>query len=334
MLRSRTSRLALAALFCAALTFGVVAPALAAPGDYTQWEFYWDTSSAHPDTGWFQVNGPFVGDPSGPSYRWYNESFTLRDPSASWATYDSGDNLIDSGSDAFPWIKVNAGVEATFSAPVTLSREGTYTVAFSGLNGTGERGGYSEYYGIDKTRPVAFSNLKPVYDNSATITVTATDTLSGVIYILGGLDGEPEWAKEASGQNNSVEVTAGVGSHFVTYFALDGAGNFSHRQTVAFTVNPTGYVPVLSNPSVSSAKKRKVTFGGSVTASASDGVVNLTIQRKVGRKWKSYRGYSVAVPKYAGSYSLATKFRTTGTFRVRANQGAGYSPGYRTFRVR
>lgn len=334
MLKTGKSRFALAAIVCVALMLGVVSSAFAAVGDYTTWDFNETFTTAHPGTDWFQQSGPTAANPTGPSYSWNNEPVTLTlGLPALWETYDIGDTLIGDGTDDFPHVQLNTGVETTYTAPIIMSAEGTYQVNLSGVNTKDERGGYYSSIGIDKTRPVTSTNAKPVYDGVANITITATDTLSGANYILSSLDGEADWATATVGAVNYVNVTAGVGSHSLAYYSLDHAGNFSLRQTVSFSVNPVGYVPVLSNATVKVAKK-KATFKGTVTAATSAATVKLAVDRKVGRKWKKYASYYVTVPQYAGSYSVAKKISKAGTYRVRAYQGSAASPKATTFKVK
>jgi hypothetical protein len=251
------------------------------------------------------------------------------------STEDSAGESLSDASDSSPWVGVNAAAATTYTAPLTFSSEGTYAVRYSALDGSGVRSAEAyDYYGIDKTRPTVFSNAKPVYDCAATITVNATDTLSGATYVYYKLDGKTDTAISVYNAPHSLEVTAGVGSHSLSFFGFDSAGNVSARQTVTFAVNPSGYVPVLSNPTVRSARKRRVTFSGNVTAAATAATVGLQVQRKVGRRWRAFTYLYVPVAQYADSYSFATRLAKTGTYRVRAYEGTGASPGWTTFRVR
>ena len=288
---------------------------------------------------------------NGMSIQWFNRGVTLSGLSGWYTTYeenavDPSDAATSDVASSYTTYTVNGSAPATFTGPITFSAEGTYSVVAGSTDGSGTPFSGSiwsqflgaDLLGIDMTPPTVSSNALPVYDQSATVTVSVQDTLSGPQTLLVSLDGEPVWGTAHMGpwtSTWSTDVGAGVGAHVLKFFAFDTAGNFSGVQQVAFAVNPLGYTPKLSNVSVKVAKKRKVTFTGSVTAATSAATVKLTVDTRVGRKWKNGTAiYFVTVPRYVGSYSLAKTFKKAGTYRVTAYEGSGHSAKAVTFSVK
>ncbi|TDB37639.1 MAG: hypothetical protein D9V44_06110 [Actinobacteria bacterium] len=96
---------------------------------------------------------------------------------------------------------------------------------------------------IDSTKPVSTASVSPQVGEDATVTISATDALSGVARIEWAINGTPA----GSGSTQPVAVPlSGVATYTVTYSATDGAGNREATKTVDVTiVRPdTQYVPV------------------------------------------------------------------------------------------
>ena len=88
---------------------------------------------------------------------------------------------------------------------------------------------------IDRTAPVTTATVPVpgadgVWDRT-TVTVTATDALSGVAKTYYAVDGGD--VKEAAG---TIAVT-GAGSHSVRYWSEDTAGNIEHENLLAVTLD-------------------------------------------------------------------------------------------------
>jgi hypothetical protein len=189
-------------------------------------------------------------------------------------------------------------------------------------------------FGIDSARPTSTSNVLPVYDTTATIAITASDTASGPEYIVFSFDGAPDYAYALSNPN-ALNLNFWVlisGPHTLRWFTIDNAGNHEYTHMASFVVNATGYVPVLGKPKVS-VKKKVATFTGSVTPAATSRTVVLTVQRKSG-KWKGFATYSVTVPKYAGTYALKKSISKKGTYQVKAAEGTGASVWSKGFAIK
>ena len=218
--------------------------------------------------------------------------------------------------------------------PATLSAEGFYTLVVTGTDTAAHSFTATTGVGLDFTRPTSWSDVAPVYDANATITLTATDTLSGAGAIIYSLDG----ATDCTFMTNkyvgfATTVNAGVGSHTLSWLALDCAGNLEMRHWVAFTVNPPGLVPQPSKVSVK-VSKHSVTFSGTTTALTSAQTVTLEVQVKSGSKYKGSATYSAVVPKYGSSYKLTKTISKTGSYQVRAHELAGVSASWASFKIK
>jgi hypothetical protein len=111
------------------------------------------------------------------------------------------------------------------------------------------------------------------------------------------------------------------------------AGNFESAHIVAFSVNPSGFVPQLTKPLVK-VSKHNVTFIGATTPLTTPATVKFVVQRKSGKKYKGYANYFVNLKKYAFSYEFTKKISATGSFQVKAYEGTGSSPGWVSFKVK
>ena len=82
---------------------------------------------------------------------------------------------------------------------------------------------------IDNTAPVTTSNTVASYVNTATITLSPVDPLSGVAYT--------RWRVDAgSWTTGTVASTTQVGTHTVEWFSADVVGNVESTKTASFEV--------------------------------------------------------------------------------------------------
>ncbi|MGK5739955.1 OmpL47-type beta-barrel domain-containing protein [Micromonospora sp. URMC 103] len=155
------------------------------------------------------------------------------------AATDSG-----SGVDKVEY-SLDGGPYGVYSAPVSVSQPGQHTVSYRATDKAGNTSAaQSVSFTVaqpspdDTTAPTATAavtgqqDATGAYVGSATVTVSATDTESGVDKIEYSLDGGAYAAYTAP-----VSVNA-VGQHTLTYRATDKAGNTSAVQSVSFTVVP------------------------------------------------------------------------------------------------
>jgi hypothetical protein len=170
-------------------------------------------------------------------------------------TQDADGNYVDqatvnlSATDADSGVasteyKLDSGTWTPYSAPVVVSAVGAHTVAYRATDVAGnvsaegsspftvvEGGG-----GEDTTPPTVTAAVTGTQDadgnyvESATVTVTATDTDSGVASVEYKLDGAA-WAPYSAPVLVSV-----LGAHTVLFRATDEAGNVSAEGTTSFTV--------------------------------------------------------------------------------------------------
>jgi hypothetical protein len=131
---------------------------------------------------------------------------------------------------------INAPAATLYSAPVTVSAEGTSTIAYYSVDASGNaetpKGATAR---IDKTAPSTTDDHAASYVGTATVKLTASDALSGVASTRYALDG-------TSSVGTSVTTTA-TGAHSLSYSSADIAGNREATHTVAFTVVPPDTTP-------------------------------------------------------------------------------------------
>jgi len=231
----------------------------------------------------------------------------------------------------------SAFTSITASPLHTFAAEGLYSFDATGTDDldTAFEGTQTPGFGIDKTRPTSASNLVPVYDASAKVTITAADMLSGAEFIVYTLDGASDYATPTPTGSLSADVVMTTpGMHTLGWFTVDNAGNHEHAHNVSFLVNATGYVPVLGKPRIKALKKHNAVFSGSVTAATTSRTVTLTVQRLNGKKFRSFKTYTVSAAQYAGSYSLTKNLKKAGTYRVRAAEGSGVSAWSNSVKVK
>lgn len=113
----------------------------------------------------------------------------------------------------------------------------------------------------DETKPTATDNAVSLYDDLASIVITATDTMSGVASITYSLDGALDVQVNAA---STTVTTAGIGEHSLVYLATDKAGNVSESSETTFAVRDT------IAPGVSSNAQATYPESATITLEASD----------------------------------------------------------------
>ncbi|GFJ76310.1 OmpL47-type beta-barrel domain-containing protein [Phytohabitans houttuyneae] len=138
---------------------------------------------------------------------------------------------------------LDGGAYGTYSGPVTVNAPGNHTVSYratdvAGNTSTPQSVSFTvvDEQDPDTTAPAVTAAVtgdrdeNGAYVGTATVTISATDTESGVDTVEYSLDGAAYAAYTAP-----LSVTA-PGQHTVNYRATDNAGNTSTPQAVAFTV--------------------------------------------------------------------------------------------------
>jgi hypothetical protein len=207
-------------------------------------------------------------------------------------TKDASGNYVGSATVTISASDTESGVakveysldEATFAAysgPLSVNQPGQHTVQYRAT----DKAGNTSAVGLvqftvaapppgDTTPPQVSASVSGTKDangnylNSATVTISASDTQSGVATVEYSLDAQPYAAYTAP------VVVNQPGQHTVHYRATDKAGNTSTVGTVQFTVvSPPGdTTPPQVSAAVSGTKDTSGNYVGSatVTISASD----------------------------------------------------------------
>ena len=159
---------------------------------------------------------------------------------------------------------------STYSAPFSIVAQGTHTVYFFAEDVAGNfEGLHAVGVYIDETAPHTTATLSgtlsgTAYSTPVTVTLNATDALSGVASTSYQVDG-------GSVQNYSGPFVVNTsGPHTVTFQSVDNAGNTETSENSSFTIKAATTTAVASslNPSVHG---QSVTFTITVTGTTSDG---------------------------------------------------------------
>ena len=145
--------------------------------------------------------------------------------------------------------KVDGGAFATYSAPVAITTAGTHTVEYRSTDKAGNvEATKSLTVKVDKAAPETTGTIAatPPGNRPATLTLTATDPVSGVAkseYQVNpaspfGAFGAPSLASAGWVDYNPADkpVFTAPGVYSIEYRSLDNAGNVEAIKTVAFTI--------------------------------------------------------------------------------------------------
>jgi hypothetical protein len=153
------------------------------------------------------------------------------------AAEDSG-----SGVDRIEY-SLDGGAFSRYTGPVTVTSLGAHTVRYRATDRAGNTSAeqqvqFTVVRSPDTTPPTVSAAVtgnrdgNGNYVGSATVTITATDSESGVDRVEYSLDGA------AFTRYTAPVVVSATGAHLVRYRAIDAAGNTSPDGTVSFTVVP------------------------------------------------------------------------------------------------
>lgn len=323
MHKKKALLVALCVLIAVVAIVATAASAFAAPA----WPaaLYYSSSSPGDNAWWFGELTHTSPVPFGNNARWFNQDVALSNFYLMPTTHPSDSTIVPLATGTYTPV---GGADQSFAStttPVHLTRDGVYVFNLAGVNASSTAFVATASVGIDRTRPASWSDAVPIYDGTATVTISATDTLSGAEWIMYSLDGQSEYGTSTiPGNQFSTHAVAGVGSHSLSWQSVDNAGNFEGRHTVAFAVNPLGFQPTVGTVKTV-VKKRKVFFAGNVSPLATSATVKLVVTRKSGAKWKSYGNYFLMVMKYHSGFGISKTFAKAGTYRVRAYEGTSAS---------
>jgi hypothetical protein len=354
-MRSKIARIGIVGLAAVALCLMGVAAAAASTHVTTQTASSPTLSASlvsTGDAGWNHGNendamSPVFPAPAKGFGGWFNQSVTFGGPVITDLDFD-GDVALHGSFYKFSTNNVTWSANTAFVNSATVSAEGLYSIIATGVDDAQDpddalptTGTIPVAFGIDKTKPVSTSDVKPYYAAMATVTISATDTLAGVENLQTSVDGGPwDWENDADpGMMFTVPVTFGPGTHTLSWHAFDNAGNIDSH-SVSFVVRPLGFVPTvhLGVTRYSTGKVdhhteyHKEKFAGTVSPIASTMSVTLTVQRwsTSSKSWKAYNSFTTSVPMYTSAYSVTKMIPADGKFRVIASFDGGMSD-YHTF---
>ncbi|MGV8082625.1 MAG: OmpL47-type beta-barrel domain-containing protein [Coriobacteriia bacterium] len=200
--------------------------------------------------------------------------------------------------------RIGESEPATYTAPLTISAEGTTDIEYWSVDASGNAEvSQSATVKIDRTAPVTASDAQESYDGSATISLSANDALSGVDETFYSFDGG------ATAFTGTKVTTDTPGAYALTYWSQDAAGNIEKAQTTEFSVTDPqaaakqegrGLLDADTTPPVTSIQSQALggwarTFPVTFTLSATDddsGVAR-TYYNIYGSTWVLYTGYPV-----------------------------------------
>jgi hypothetical protein len=257
-----------------------------------------------------------VGDASPP--------LTVADYPAGWVSTQTVSlrlSAVDVGGSlvADTYCQVGAEAVQTYTAPITVSTEGTTSVSFWSVDSLGNR--ETPQYAhirIDRSPPVAVDTARSKYTNVARFSVCASDTYSGVSEITYRCDGESP--QTLTGPARTL-VLRGIGEHVLTYSFTDLAGNASPEKRLEFNVEkaPLQKAKLVVTPSKSTTTVRRasgvaqVTFAVQVRDANSEPLADYAVRlqrRSATGRWTTVHSVKTGS---AGSVSKRVVFRSKGT---------------------
>ena len=161
-------------------------------------------------------------------------------------------SAIDAGSGvAATWYAVDGGTPQTYDgSPFTVTGDGTHTVTFYSIDNVGnQEPNETETLKIDTAPPVTTASLSGTagtngwYTGSVQVALSATDAGSGVASTWYAVDGGT-----LQTYNGSPFTVTDDGTHTVTFYSMDNAGNQESDETTTFKIDT---VPPVSNASLS-----------------------------------------------------------------------------------
>ncbi len=154
-----------------------------------------------------------------------------------WSTTTETITLTPSGGAApvQTFYALGSGAVTTYTAPFTVSTQGTTTVSYRSTDSLGQAE-------ATKTATVQIDSVAPVtsvagvfsggsYDGTATASLSASDALSGLGKTLYVLD-----SVQPTATYTSPLMVNGTGTHTLVYWSFDNAGNQESAHVVTFTI--------------------------------------------------------------------------------------------------
>jgi len=128
-------------------------------------------------------------------------------------------------------LSVDGGDPVEYSAPISISGEGTHTIDYRTTDAAGnQESTRTAVVRIDGTSPVTEHDVRDSYLASATITLTPIDSQSGVAGTEWSLD-------EGAWQNGTAIAVDTTGTHTLRFRSADVAGNLEDTHMKTFTLS-------------------------------------------------------------------------------------------------
>jgi hypothetical protein len=161
------------------------------------------------------------------SFYWFNKAVQI-------TAFDFADrgNGSPTFSGATFGLNIGSGYasQTVLAEPYSLSDDGVYSIVASATDTSGTVSDeITPAFGIDQTDPEVTTDRVPFYAGIATVTVTATDTMSGIENVFFNVDGarndvwEPDFSNPSSFSVSFPFI--GTGVHVFSWVAFDNAGN-------------------------------------------------------------------------------------------------------------
>lgn len=219
------------------------------------------------------------------------------------------------------------GASTVATAAIVLAKEGTSTLRYFAVGPAGNREETRTMaLRLDSAPPVTSSDAIGFYLKGATLTLSASDGVSGVASTRWLLQSTTPGALPISGATRVVRVVA-LGLYRLQFSSADAAGNREVTRTVSFTVADAVAAPVATSVTIraSSARVRtgaRVVLSGTARPdSLAGGVVDVYV-RKPGRSTYSYssrRGVYLSGGHPAWSYGYYFRAgMTRGLYYIKA----------------
>ena len=250
----------------------------------------------------------------------------------------------DAGSGvATTYYRVDGGTETAGKA-IAVSTLGAHTISFWSVDVAGNiETPKTASFTItaitppaDATAPVTTSDAKPSYVGTATIALTATDAGSGVAATFYTLDA----GVQTTGTAIAVST---VGTHTVTFWSADKAGNIEAATTATFTITPVIVVPPVESGTITTTisihaqhghghwshwnrhrghrSMTVITLFGKLTPSASHQPVSLFVMKPGSTTWELVKVLSTNRSRNRHNstwdYRLAARTRGVYQFQVK-----------------
>ena len=199
----------------------------------------------------------------------------------------------DSSGVAAIHFRADGGAWQLYASPVAFSAEGSHSIDYyaTDLAGNNESS-HTATFDIDTVAPVSLAQVAGTlagdgsYVSSVTVTLTASDTTSGVQSEQYRVDGGP-W------RTYSVPFTlGGNGTHMLDYFATDVAGNAESVHGLSIWITGDTHVLPVSTLSSSGVTGANGWYASPVTvtltATSGSGVATSIAYRIDGNAWVTY----------------------------------------------